>query len=190
MTRVLIQAVPWDQRRVRVVRDLLTQVPDAEVVWDSERSGYRTFKLVMEAMGDGPGILLEDDVELCSDWRNRVEAVVEANPDDVITFFDTIPHPDGVHRLHPRHFGGNLCVYFPAGTPADFLSWVEEGTQVTDHDEQYHDLLFGRYLRKRGLTYLSHVPSLVQHRPFASVVNPNRSKKRQSPTYWREVGHA
>lgn len=181
-TRTFVQAVPWEPTRAENAVRLAGQT-SATVVWDEHCSAYSTFLAVMAGMGDQPGILLEDDVVLTVGWREKVEAAVAQHPDSVINFFNTDRDDAalGTRWMDGKVYAANLCVYFPAGVAADFLRYVGEAR--TSYHEDYHDLLFGRYLRRRNRPYLQHVPSLVQHLPGPSVVRPDRRQDRHSLTF-------
>lgn len=176
---VFIQAVPWEQDRVKNAVALARET-GAVIVWDRNHSPLDTYLEVLRAMGDSAGILLEDDVVLAPQWRDRIEAVIAEHPGDVIRFWCK-ERQFGSLWLEGRDFYGNLCVYFPAGVAADFLAYV----QTVKRDEFYHDLQFGRFLAKRKRRFLSYEPSLVQHMTWESVVKSKRRRNRVSPSFGR-----
>lgn len=183
MTSTFIQAVPWNQQRQTHALRLALET-GAQVVWDSDHSPYRTFLAVHRIMGNGPSILLEDDVLLVDNWRDRIEEVIAQHPDDLARFF-TPEEQQGTEWIAGEHFAWNQCVYYPAGMSEDFLAYV--GDSYTDFHENYHDLLFARFLHVRRRKFLSYVPSLVQHLPVESSVLSHRRKNRQSPTFVKEA---
>lgn len=181
---ILIQAVPWDDVRANNAQDLAAATGGA-IVWDKEHSGYATFLDVMGTFGDEAGILLEDDIILCPQWKQKTEAVIEEHRDDVIRFFSYFPDDA---ELGPRWQSGktyaqNQCVYYPAGVAADFVKYAATKRR-SQFAEKYHDMMFARFLHSRRQPFWLHVPSLVQHMTIPSVVMTHR-RKRVSPTFER-----
>lgn len=176
-TPVVIQAVPWDARRsVRAIR--LAEETGGIIVWDQSHSAWETWLRVLEAMESGPAIVLEDDVRLCDDWRERIEESIAERPDSVIRFFSQ--GGPGGWRPGSAYYC-NPCSYLPRGAAESLLEWIR--SHDTTHLHDLHDHSVGEWLHSRGEDYWTHVPSLVQHESLPSLIDPHRPLHRESPTF-------
>lgn len=182
MTRVLIQAVPWEMGRVRNVKELRRQVPDAEIVWDQTHNAMDTWLSVMRTIGDDPAVVIEDDVRLAPRWRVRVEAAILDHPEHVIQFFSLRAADHIGHWAKGRTFLMNQCYYLPARMAAALVQHAEQWREEKPKSTGY-DLLMADYLRKHGLDYWQHAPTLVQHETWQSMINPRRPRNRTSPHF-------
>jgi len=184
MTPTFVMAVPWLPTRTRrAVR--LAQASDAQVIWDSEHDAFDTFRKVLAAVGEGPAVVLEDDVILAEHWRERVEAAVAEHPDVVIQFFSMRKADSEIgSRWEPgRSFLMNQCYYLPAGAAVELLAYTEDwSTKRPEHPTGY-DVAMASWMKDTGQKYWLHVPSLVQHEDWQSMINPRRPRNRQSQTF-------
>lgn len=187
MTPTYIMSVPWLQERVKRTKQLRDQI-GAIVVWDQTHNAMDTFRLMLErivADGDPACIILEDDIILCENWRERVEEVIAQRPHQICQFF-SMEKEESARRLGSREclgsgFIANLCVYLPAGYASQILAhsypYVEANpTMATANDFVIRDLL-----KRRKENYWLEVPNLVQHEErWKSSVNPKRTARRRS----------
>lgn len=179
MTRVLIQAVPWEQSRVKNAVALARAVGEgAEIVWDEQHSGFETFLKVLRTAGDDAFILLEDDVELGANWHERIAEEIAARPDVLIRGFTTKDLIYGSRLVRGDYYSYNQCTYFPAGYAKAILEWL--GDRRPKSYLEFHDFVVKRFLSSRDEQFWQVVPTLVQHKPFESVVDPSRRRSRQS----------
>lgn len=187
LTRVLVMAVPWDVDRVRSVRDIRAQVPEVEIVWDQHHSVQETFLRTLDTAGDDPVVIVQDDVVLAGQWREKVEAVIAEHPDAVCQFF-SLRKADlekGARWEPGRAYLMNQCFYLPA-TYARQLHAFAQTWWEANPGHTGDDTCISEWLRSRQEAYWHHVPSLVQHRDLSSVIGAGRSTRRQSPTFEQE----
>lgn len=184
MTPVFIMAVPWiPQRAVRAKQ--LAEETGGEVVWDEQYSGYLTYRMVLERMGEDQAILLEDDVVLCTGWRELIEVEAAAHPEHLVQCY--VANELDTEGWHPgKMFGGNCNLVFPAGMAQKLLAWLDTRKQ-TKQMMDYYDLTTGSFLHSQKLDYWQVNPGLVQHKPWVSAVNQNRSKRRVSKAFRDDV---
>jgi hypothetical protein len=181
-TAVFIQAVPWwPERTINAVR--LARETGGTVVWDTNQCAFDTWHTTLEMMGDQPGILLEDDVDLAPNWREQIEWAIASHRDQVIRFFSAEPDDltIGSRAIPGAGYSMNQCTYFPATYAAQLLAWM--GKRRPKRWLEYHDWILGEWLDYRHEEFWNHVPSLVQHRDYVSTIKPKRSTKRQSETF-------
>jgi hypothetical protein len=138
----------------------------------------------MLTIGDGPAVVLEDDVILCRDWRSRVEAVIGEHPDVVIQFYSNRAADLTVgSRWEPgRTFLMNQCYYLPPDVALPLHAYTEHWAETSNTPTEY-DRAMARWMSETKRRYWLHVPSLVQHLPWRSQIHPRRPRTRQSRTF-------
>lgn len=183
-TRTLIMAVPWQEERAARARALQAQT-GGEIVWDETRHAFKTWRKVLRTVGDGPAIILEDDVILAPRWREQVEAALEGHRDHVVQFFSMRKKDltEGSRWEPGRTYSGTPCYYLPAGEARELLDYSKDWVRRHPEHPTGYDLTMADSMKARGVDYWLHVPSLVQHERWASAINPRRPRWRQSKTF-------
>jgi hypothetical protein len=183
-TPTFVMAVPWVEERKERAIELATETQGL-VVWDETHNAMDTWRKTMGALGKKAGIVLEDDVVLADGWRDKIEAVIEQHPNEVIQFFSMRGADLTVgSRYEPgRTFMMNQCYYLPAGAAEELLEFSHNWE--TEHPEYKtgYDILMSEWMRQEGLRYWLQVPSLVQHERWTSEINSKRPRTRQSKTF-------
>lgn len=184
MTPTFIQAIPWEPRRAAQARHL-SEVTDGTVVWDTTHHAFDTWRSVLTTIGNSAAIILEDDVIVCDDWRTKVEAVIREYPEVVIQFF-SMRGDDltvGSRWQAGRTFLMNQCYYLPEGAAKALLEYTQDWAQRHPEHPTGYDVAMAEWLKVTKQKYWTHVPSLVQHQPWRSEINPRRPRNRQSRTF-------
>jgi hypothetical protein len=181
-TKTLIMAVPWIPARTKRAIELARET-GGDIVFDEKHDAMDTWQRVLEQAGDGPVVIIEDDVRLTSNWREKVEAVIAEKPGAVIQFFSIKPSDVelGSRWARGATFSMNQCYYLPARAAKQLLAYLPGWMEGRDGENGY-DLLMRAWLTENQTPYWLHVPSLVQHEPWKSELGA-RSSKRQSPTF-------
>jgi GR25 family glycosyltransferase involved in LPS biosynthesis len=158
------------------------QIPELEVFTDAVGDGYALFLEICRAINDTGGVVLEDDIQLCRDFKARLEDIVNEKGDNqVINFFE---RPKV--RLETACVGGSeffwmQCVYLPPLLPGKIAGYY--GQFKAERPKQWKgmatDRLIGYTLVKERMKYWRIRPTLVQHLPFPSVIG-NRPTNRQT----------
>lgn len=182
-TPTFIMAVPFKLERKHNAL-YLAQQTGGTIVWDRERSIVETFTRLLETIGTSPAIILQDDIRLTNDWRTKTENVIADHPDTVCQFFSL---RDSDATLGARYESGtkylmNQAFYLPAGTAPDLLAHTLDYFKANP-DSTADDLAVRSWLTKTKQEYWHHVPSLVQHKIWTSVIDKHRVWDRRSPTY-------
>jgi hypothetical protein len=170
-TPSFIMCYGWIHAR-RVNAQVLAEQTGSTLIYDEKHSAIDTLRRVMEQMGEGPGILMEDDVIICRDWRARIEAAIAEHPDQAIRFFHAtnkqVRMVDGTkvetfhrvsHELPPSAFAWNQCVYLPPGLAAEVVKVCQ-----TIDPSRAPDTAIKFAMMETKKRFWSHVPHLVQHR--------------------------
>jgi len=185
-TPVYIMAVPWDVARLKRANDIRKAV-NGTIVWDQTKNVMDTFRLLLEKVvedGDQAFVIMQDDIQLTSDWRVKAEAFVAERPNVINQFFAMEPAAkiaDYGSRERPGDtFISNLCVYFPAGYASQLLHYSYQFVEKYPQHKTGDDFVVRYWLRMRRENYYLHYPSLVQHEGWVSAINAKRPRWRKS----------
>ena len=171
------------RERTEYVNEILKQIPDAIVYWDDEyHDAMKSYLHVCgQIIGDRPAVLLEDDVILTSDFKRKIERVIEEYSGMLISFFSLSKKFTSPHFKKGREHCMAQCEYYPPGFGTRVVC-AYETWPLRDTEPNATDYLAG-YAWGYANPYLVWCPSFVQHREVKSVINPRRSSKRQSITF-------
>jgi hypothetical protein len=183
--RYVVRTVAWDKERQRNIDVLRLQIPSLEVVEDREGDSYKSFGRACALINDSGGVLLEDDIGLCSRFTERIEATIESKGfDKVYNFFEKPKCYFKTSYVGGSNFLWMQCIYLPPKLPLCIWGYYDEFRQA--RPEQYKgmatDCLIAYALTKERVKYWRIRPCLVQHLPFESVIGP-RPKNRQTPYF-------
>lgn len=190
-----VQLAPWLQERVKNVSrlkgELTAQGLEAEnfhVHGDKLRDPVRAFIDTLRTVGENAALVMEDDIQLCSDFLSKAQEVIEANPEVLVQFFTLKPSDveRGSGMRAPSSFLSNCCVYYPEGMAHDVVRYYENSDDWSSGHSKHptgQDLLVREYLVKTKQPYWLQIPTLANHLPVTSAIDSRRSKKRQSPNF-------
>lgn len=187
-----IAAVPWDPARTASAVKLLTRLRSqglrADITWDQHYDAYETFVRNLQSAGEEAAIFLEDDIELTDMWPYKINEAINGHPDVLIQFYSNRKDDltAGARWEPGRSFMNNQCWYAPPHMAANLAVYLSAWPRRLDGtDPTGYDLAMQDYLKANQLDYWLHVPSLVQHKPGKSVINPKRphGKIRQSKSF-------
>lgn len=152
-----------------------------ELLVDTEHNARKSFVEQLESLAQKKDdvVILEDDLELCKDFKNRIETIIKENKDEIINFFYN-PR-DWLETKIQEKFCWNQCVYYPNDKLK--LLAVEMRKQYELDKLEQHDVVENRALNKLGIKNLMYRPCLVQHLDFKSLVGNESSSKRITPFY-------
>lgn len=181
----LIYVVRAVKSRAEYVEEIRKQIPELIVYWDEFGSARESYvHTCKNIVGDKRCVLMEDDIILTANFKEKIEKVISKNPDILINFFSLSKKYTTPHFKKGREFCMDQCVYLPKG----FGTRIAEAYKTWPDKDKYIsavDFLTG-YAWGKNKDYLVWCPSLVQHRACKSVINPKRSSKRQSITFKKE----
>lgn len=183
--RYTVRTVAWSSERRSNVELMTKKIPELEVFTDTIGDGYGTFFQVCRAINDSGGVVLEDDVQLCRNFKKRLEAIVkDKGPDQVISFFERPKVKMDTACVGGSNFFWMQCVYLPPGFPNRIVSYYDQFKTERPKDWQgmATDRLISYTLVKERKKYWRIRPTLVQHLPFKSVIG-NRPTNRQTPFF-------
>ena len=173
------------ESRKPFVDEILKQIPEAIVHYDYGGDAMKSYLYVCEHIVAGrPAVLLEDDIILTSNFKEKIEKVISKYPDMLINFFSLSKIHTESRLQNGRQYCSSLCEYFPLGFSKKVVDAYEHWP-LRDKEPNAYDYLVGYAWGYRN-KYIEWCPNLVQHRECKSVINPRRSSKRQSITFMEE----
>lgn len=158
-----------------------------ELLVDKEKKPVESFINQLKYISQHDSVLLEDDLILCKNFKDKIEEVIERYPNDIINFFYK---PFGYIVTHRSElFCWNQCTYYPKGIA---LKVANEMERVRENmpKEQY-DILEDVALRNLGLTHIVYRPCLVQHIDNGSLIQDSSCPTRRTiyfEDYLNELG--
>lgn len=172
------------EKRSHIVDYLKLHIPGLEVLWDKNGHAGKAWLSVMNYIGDEAAVVIEDDIVITKDFYKKVSAAVKERPNDLIQFHSrTKEDVTKGSRYRPgSDFYNNQTVYFPAGMAKKLLQYSEVSPRWRT-DPHGYDRLMADYMKEKKIRYWNHVPSLSDHLPITSAIDPKRSKHRRSTTF-------
>lgn len=166
----------------RDISELQKNIPELEIVYDRLHDIMDTYTLVLKSVGDDPVVIMEDDIGLCEDFQRHVLDEITLHPKNVINFY-TGKRPYTQSGFSSGDFMATCCHYFPPTYAREllrfFFLWNKRYAYITGTDS-----CINAFLRYYKLKYYYVVPNLIQHLGLVSEVNPTRSTKRQSNSFY------
>lgn len=146
---------------------------------DREHKPVKSFIGQLEVISDYDAVFLEDDVQLCRDFKQRIEDIIKVYPDRVINFF-TAPLNYFMTR-EAQTFFFNQCTYYPKGLAKEIAREMRVIENKEPGKHQY-DVLESMALKNMQIKHIQFRPCLVQHLDFKSLVG-NRDNYRITPYF-------
>lgn len=131
-------------------------------LYDYEHKPVESFIKQMRIISKTNSLFMEDDIQLCKDFQNKIKMVIEKYPNEIINFFYQPLAYRIPGKVKGKMFLYNQCVYYPKGIAkkiADEMQrLVDEGIQYKQYDE-----IQAVAMDNLGLDFINYRPCLVQH---------------------------
>lgn len=158
-----------------------------EKLVDTERKPVKSFIEQLKYISQYDSVLLEDDLVLCKNFKNRIEDVIKQYPDKIINFF-TCPN-EWFTTYESTRFSYNQCTYYPKGIALEIALKMEKVFKMLPKAQ--YDVIEHNALLRLGLSHVQFRPCLVQHLDNNSLVGNNAGGHRRTPyfvDYLEELG--
>ena len=158
---------------------LVEVVPDDGPLPANPWRGYQLCLRRFLDSGSGFGLIVQDDVRVCTNLPPAVSKIAEANPDTpVVLFLAKLPLRVSTLALRAakkkesyvrtglriNEFMPVVSVLWPQHKAAEFLTWTEENPKKLGHQApRSDDSVAGRWAAITRQTITFTVPSLIQH---------------------------
>lgn len=183
--RYVVRTVAWRPDRQEVVRAMKNTISNLEIITDTVGDGYASFFEACRLLDDTGGVLLEDDVQLCRSFTERVEGIVrEKGSQYVINFFERPKVELRTELVGGSQFSWTQCVYLPPRFPLQCVAYHDEfkATRPKKWRGMAYDCLIAYTMTRLRMKYWRIRPTLVQHLPLDSVIG-HRPNNRQTPYF-------
>ena len=134
---------------------------------------------------EGPTIQLEDDIELCDNFLEKITDAVSQYPNFIINFF-SLRKKDYELKAPYKETGSkfmmNQCNYIPAYYGKAIVEFYNTWERKIEHPTGY-DILMADWMKSKKLRYVQWFPHLVNHLECKSLINPKRSSKRTDTNF-------
>lgn len=170
--RYIVRHVSWSPERDVVVESMKREIPNLEVFVDRHHDWYRAFFDVCDMINSTGAVLLENDVLLCRNFRERIEAIIdEKGKDEVISFFEKPKVWLPTAYVGGSNFSWMQCLYLPPGVPGRARQYLDEFR--TNRPKQFRgvsvDIFLSYVFVKEKIKYWRIRPCMVQHLDLRSL---------------------
>ena len=156
---------------------------DYKKLVDLEHNPVKSFIEQLKIINDFDSVLLEDDLILCKDFKNKIEEIINQYSNEIINFF-TVPM---MYFKTKKDFGFcyNQCTYYPKGKALLIANEIE---YILKNDIHYkncpqYDILENRALFNLNIKHIKYRPCLVQHLDKDTLIQHESHNPRRSPYF-------
>lgn len=184
-----------NEARIQNVEKMREQISELKVIMCNLDNVFpaHVANFYIEPEYDGL-IMLEDDIQLCKDFKKRVKTLVEKHPNEIISMFESACSKNELHSEYRKgsRFAWNQCNYYPRNIGKilcdpqymiPFIEWFRKRNEPWGYPI---DTYISYVLGLNNIDYWMEVPFLVQHLDMRSNFK-GRSTKRQSKYFIDEV---
>lgn len=177
-----------NQARIENVEKLKQAIPQLRAVMCSLDDVFPVHVSCFYVEDEYDGVvILEDDIQLCENFLERVEALIEQHPYEVVSMFESACSKGELHSeyRYGRNFAWNQCNYYPRNIGRilcdprymiPFVEWFDKRNEPWGYPiDTYISFVLGQ----NKIKYWMEVPFLVQHLDMKSNFK-GRPSNRQS----------
>lgn len=138
---------------------------------------------------EGPLVMLEDDIELCDNFVEKIKEAIMQYPNHIINFFSLRKKDYELKKPYEElgsKFMMNQCNYIPSGYGNQIAEFYKTWTRKMEHPTGY-DILMADWMKSNKLKYIQWFPHLVNHIECKSLINPKRSSKRTDKLFDKKL---
>ncbi len=146
-----------------------------DLLIDKEHKPVESFIKQLEIISEENSVLLEDDLILCKNFKQRIEEIINQFPDKIINFF-TFPKIYFQTREFKK-FLWNQCTYYPKNISKQIalvMKKIKKQKEEIGKSLQY-DVLESLALEELGITHIQYRPCLIQHLDGKSLIGNSNS---------------
>lgn len=144
------------------------------ILLDKNKDYIESFINQLEIISEYDAVLLEDDVKLCENFKDKIEQVIMQNPHTVINFFSKPYRYISTHIN--TEFVFNQCTYYPKGVAKQIATKMRELRAGRYHMLKQYDDLESMAMLSLCIPHLIYRPCLVQHKDTASLIGNGYNK--------------
>lgn len=141
-----------------------------DLLIDREHKPVESFIKQLEIISEENSVLLEDDLILCKNFKQRIEEIINQFPDKIINFFTS---PLAYFRTQEsKKFLWNQCTYYPKDISKQIALVMKKIKKQKDEigESLQYDVLEDLALEELGMTHIQYRPCIIQHLDGKSLV--------------------
>lgn len=168
-----------------------------DVIFDDRENGgdayYTARKAFLSALESGAdhAIILQDDIEVCNNFREIASEIIETHPDKIIALFPWDAYLKRKFRQYPKLKGQTPYIrnrYWITGCgfiiPTKYIPLYLDYAESTKYDKDFlEDTALFNWANENDITILNTAPALIQHLGEQSLVFGKDSVNRTTKYY-------
>lgn len=153
-----------------------------EVYVDTEHKPVKAFIDLLRKVQNEDVVLLEDDIILCNNFKEKIEDTIKTIPDEIINFFSISYYNKHLVYLNYGMFCYNQCTYLPSCKIKQIIKLIDNDKECVNSCKTPEKLC--KYVfQKLNMKHYLYQPCLVQHLDNGSLLGHNRDFSRRSPYF-------
>lgn len=146
-----------------------------DLLIDKEHKPVESFIKQLEFISEENAVLLEDDLILCKNFKQKIEEIINQFPDRIINFF-TFPKIYFQTR-ESKKFLWNQCTYYPKNIGKQIALVMKKIKKQKDEigKNLQYDVLESLALEELGMTHIQYRPCIIQHLDGKSLIGNSNS---------------
>lgn len=140
-------------------------------LYDYNHDPINSFIEQLEIISDYDAVLLEDDLILCKNFQNEIEAAITKFPNRIINFFSE-PQKYTTTHLTAGDFNYNQCTYYPKSCTKILAKQMREVMKWWPKHKKLWSQVEAEALKELGWAHVIYRPCLVQHNDISSILSP------------------
>jgi GR25 family glycosyltransferase involved in LPS biosynthesis len=136
---------------------------------DTEHKPIKSFIEQLEIISKTNAVLLEDDLILCKDFKQKIENAIKEHPKKIINFFESPFQYYKTEERKGKQYYWNQCTYYPRGVGKKLAKMMKKVWKEYPEEKNY-DIIMAYALDQLNMTYISYRPCLVQHLDKGSLI--------------------
>ena len=150
-----------------------------KILVDNNHCAGEHFLESLKLIKDEDAVLMEDDLQLCQNFEQEIEKIIEKYPNHIINFFSS---PAQYFSSHfSNSFSFNQCTYYPKGILNKIIPLVEE--LIKNGNKETYCWYMDCAIKRLGIPIYNYRPTLVQHIDKKSLIANSRIVKWQTLYY-------
>ncbi len=150
----------------RRLHDSFSQVAYSLLI-DKEHKLREIFLGQLENISDFDVVLLEDDIILCNNFKERIEKIIQSHSNEIINFFF---EPFDYFESKYKEFAYNQCTYYPSIILKDIINFFKNNKKPSFVKTPEEHIKYYLHKQKKFKVY-TYRPCLVQHIDNKSILN-------------------
>lgn len=157
-------------------------ITDSDIIYDDRACGgnayYTCKKACLQPIPEGVThrLFLPDDMQLCSNFLDILNKIIETHPEKVICLFpfDRCRVWKYAYRQNTPYFNVHIMSCCGVVMPVQYIEscfkWIDEN--FPNQDAIIDDVAMQKYFEAHNIPFITTLPSLVQHMGDDSLVTP------------------